>query len=145
LRILIIDESLTIRATLEELLHKDDRFVVVGSVSTMTDGRRLVEALQPDVITFDLMQAGDDGVDFLKGRRQRQDPPCVVISSRSADGELAPQALATGAAAWFEKSRLIAEAPFILREIQLAALVRFRERVAALERDLRFSGEADSS
>ena len=76
IRVLIADDSETMRAALAAVLGADPAFQVVGSAA---DGRAVVEqalALRPDVITMDVLMPGLDGLDAtaaidLDGSRKR--------------------------------------------------------------------------
>jgi two-component system chemotaxis response regulator CheB len=141
LRVLVIDDSLTIRATLEEILQKGGRCRVVGSASSVEEARVMIPALQPDVITLDLALPGADGMTFLDEMSAPLHAPAVVVSSSTGpDAEKTREAMARGAAACFDKSRVVAEGHRLLRAVQMAALDHLRERVAGLERELRLNG-----
>ncbi|WP_293967782.1 response regulator [Sphingomonas sp.] len=143
LRVLVVDDSLTIRATLEEILQRGDRCRVVGSAATIEEARALILSQDPDVITLDLALPGMDGLSFLDERKAPHLAPSIVISSSTPPGTPASrEAMARGAAACFDKGRLVAEGPRLVRELQLAALTHLRQRVAKLERDLKLSGQS---
>ncbi len=141
LRVLVVDDSLTIRATLEEILQKAGRCRVIGSASSVEEARQMVPALQPDVITLDLALPGTDGLSFLDEIATPLHAPAVVVSSATGPGsEASRDALSRGAAACFDKSRLVAEGHRLVRAVQLAALDHLRHRVAGLERELKLNG-----
>lgn len=143
LRVLVVDDSLTIRAALEEILQQGGRCQVVGSASSVEEARVLVEALNPDVLTLDLALPGEHGLTFLDERTGEDDAPSVVISSTTRPGTPASlEAIARGAISTFDKSRLVADAGALVRDVQFAALQHLRKKVAQLERDLRLSGRA---
>jgi CheY-like chemotaxis protein len=87
--ILIVDDEVTTRDTLTELLERDGREIV-----TAGDGKEALELLakvpRPCLIVLDLMMPGMDGWKFLQ--RQSADPsianiPTIVLSSsRSSAG-----------------------------------------------------------
>lgn len=141
LRVLVVDDSLTIRATLEEILQKGGRCRVVGSASSVEEARVMIPALQPDVITLDLALPGADGMSFLDEMSAPLHAPAVVVSSATApDTEISRQAIARGAAACFDKKKLVSEGHRLLRAVQMAALDHLRDRVAGLERELKING-----
>jgi chemotaxis response regulator CheB len=141
LRVLVVDDSLTIRATLEEVLQKGGRCRVVGSASSVEEARLMIPALQPDVITLDLALPGADGMTFLDEMSSPLHAPAVVVSSSTGPGsEKSQEAMARGAAACFDKSRVVSEGHRLLRAVQMAALDHLRARVAGLERELRLKG-----
>ena len=58
---------------------------------------RLVEQLNPDVITTDLMMPELDGVGFVRAQMARRPMPILVVSIASESGELVLAALEAGA------------------------------------------------
>lgn len=143
LRVLVVDDSLTIRATLEEVLQRGDSCRVVGSAASIAEANQLISTLDPDVVTLDLALPDADGLTFLDARTGPDQAPVIVISSSTAAGTPASrEAIARGAVACFDKSRLVADGGRIRREIQQLGLENLRRRVARLERELRLTASA---
>jgi two-component system chemotaxis response regulator CheB len=121
IRILIVDDSVTIRAMLEQVIAGDPDCIVVGVAADAGAAKDLVATSWPDVITLDLTMPGIGGLGFLRELQNVSHPPVLVISSTTKDG--APEtaeALAEGAAACFDKSRLMQEMPRFLRTLKRA-------------------------
>jgi CheY-like chemotaxis protein len=101
--VLVVDDEADIRDCLAALLKRDHH-----SVATAADGAQALEYLRrhprPRLILLDLAMPGMDGWDFLHARQRRprlRRVPVVVFSAAPAD--LAPEALALGVAAVFQK------------------------------------------
>jgi chemotaxis response regulator CheB len=115
LRVLVIDDSLTIRAMLEQILNGLPNCRVVGIASDVAAARMLMERDRPNLITLDLMMPGIGGLDFLDELASRAHCPIVVVSSTTKDGTpAADEALARGADACFDKAKIVSEAPAFL-------------------------------
>ena len=111
LRVLVIDDSLTIRAMVEEIVQHEPGCRVVGTASDVVTARRMLIDLQPNVITLDLAMPGIDGLSFLDELRSRKHAPIVVVSSSTTDGAAATaEALAHGADACFDKAKVVSDA-----------------------------------
>jgi two-component system chemotaxis response regulator CheB len=107
LRVLVVEDSLTIRKRLVAVLRGDARFEVVGEAE---DGRKAIElcmATRPDVITMDMMLPHVNGLSATEQIMAHCPTPIVIVSASFNRGELFTtyDALAAGAVDVFEKPR----------------------------------------
>ncbi|MCA9846851.1 MAG: chemotaxis response regulator protein-glutamate methylesterase [Dehalococcoidia bacterium] len=104
IRVLVVDDSTTIRAILRRLLDANDDIEVVGSAA---DGRQALEAvdrLKPDVVTLDVEMPNLDGLQTLELLFQQHPVPVVMCSSLTSEGAAATiRALELGAVDFIEK------------------------------------------
>jgi len=122
LRVLVIDDSLTIRAMLEELIEREPSCRVVGVASNASEARSKINDLIPNVVTLDLNMPGVDGMTFLDQLRGKVHPPVVVVSSATSAGSLqAAEAMKRGAYACFDKGRILSDAAGFVRLLRTAA------------------------
>ena len=97
-RVLIIDDSSVVRTILSRELSKDPGLEVVGTATDPYVARDKIVELKPDVLTLDMEMPRMDGLTFLKKLMRYQPMPVVVVSSLTeAGGELAMEALSSGA------------------------------------------------
>lgn len=104
-RVLVVDDSLTARKHLAEVLGTDPELEVAGEAE---DGRRAIELcreLHPDVITLDMMLPIMSGVAVTEYLMAYCPTPILIVSSSTNRGELYKtyDALAAGAVDVFEK------------------------------------------
>jgi chemotaxis response regulator CheB len=120
--VLVIDDSLTIRGIIESVLEKDGAWELIGPASDIDHARALIRERRPDVITLDLAMPGTGGLAFLDELQGSDHPPVVVVSSSTRpDSSEAEEAKRKGAFACFDKARLVAEAPRLMRVLHKAA------------------------
>jgi two-component system chemotaxis response regulator CheB len=120
-RVLVIDDSLTIRAILESILGRHRDIHIVGLASDVEEARHYLEERQPDVITLDLALPGLDGMDFLAELARAPHAPVLVVSSSTQDkSEKAKAAIEAGAFACFDKARLVQDAPRFVKVLRKA-------------------------
>ncbi len=106
-RVLVVEDSLTVRRRLVEVLSGDPDLEVVGEAE---DGKRAIElclSLKPDVITLDMMLPVMSGLSATEYIMAHQPTPIVIVSASTNRGELfhTYSALAAGALEVIEKPR----------------------------------------
>src|SRR5699024_7964787 len=105
IRVLVVDDSASIRELLSRLLRADGQFEVVGTARDGEEAVARAARLHPDVITMDLHLAKLDGVLATRQIMSETPTPIVVVSSSatSRDVGLAFDALQAGAVTVLEK------------------------------------------
>lgn len=119
IRIVVVDDSLTIRAMIETLLERDCRFEVVGIARDGEEAIDLVAREKPDVVTLDIAMPGKDGMTILDEIMAMDPCPVIMLSSLMRDGApIMAEALDRGAAACFNKAMIAREATRFIRLIK---------------------------
>ncbi|ATC32012.1 chemotaxis response regulator protein-glutamate methylesterase [Caulobacter vibrioides] len=97
-RVLIVDDSATVRQTLTTVLESDPEIEVIGVASDPFVAARRIRDEVPDVITLDVEMPRMDGITFLRKLMAQHPVPVVMCSSLVEDGaETLMQALEAGA------------------------------------------------
>lgn len=121
-RVLVVDDSVTIRAMIENVLERDGRMDIAGIASNAERAEHLIAITDPDVITLDIRMPGMDGLELLDRIMEKKPRPAVMLSSLAVRGDaIRAECLARGAAACFNKSEIFSDAKGLVRLIQLAA------------------------
>ena len=98
IRVLIVDDSATVRQTLTEVLGSDPQIEVLGVASDPYVAARRIRDEVPDVITLDVEMPRMDGITFLRKLMAQHPIPVVMCSSLTEAGsETLFQALSAGA------------------------------------------------
>ncbi|OQW95035.1 MAG: chemotaxis response regulator protein-glutamate methylesterase [Beggiatoa sp. IS2] len=107
-RVLIIDDSAYIRKVIKKMLSRSPFIEVIGTASDGEEALELVEQLNPDVITLDMVMPRLDGLGFLRAQMRRKPVRVVIVSinSESSDGVL--EALELGAIDFVHKPTSLA-------------------------------------
>lgn len=107
IKVLIVDDSESVRNTLIKILSQDSEIEVIGAASDPYEAVSLISENLPDVITLDIEMPRMNGLTFL-GKLMKQHPiPVVVISSIVGEGsEIGIRALQLGAKEIISKPKL---------------------------------------
>ena len=126
-KVLVVDDSKTIRTILSKIFSSDPMFEVCGMAEKPSDVEALILKHRPDVITLDIHMPEMDGVTLLKTIiTPKYHIPTVMISSISmAEGPMVLDALENGAVDYIQKpemSEIEKVTPFILEKVRTAAM-----------------------
>jgi two-component system chemotaxis response regulator CheB len=107
IRVLVVEDSLTVRRQLCDVIASDPGLELVGEASDGQQAIDLCAALRPDVISMDMMMPGTTGLAATEHIMAHTPTPILVVSASINRGELFEtyQALAAGAVDVFEKPR----------------------------------------
>ena len=106
-RVLIIDDSASVRQTLTEILSSDPGIEVIGTASDPFVAARRIQQEVPDVITLDVEMPRMDGITFLRKLMAQHPVPVVMCSSLVEDrSDTLLQALEAGAVDIILKPRI---------------------------------------
>lgn len=86
IRVLIVDDSPTVRRILSDTLAGDRGFSVVGCAPDPFVARDMILELKPDVVTLDIEMPRMDGLTFLRKIMRYNPLPVVIISSLGQAG-----------------------------------------------------------
>lgn len=105
-RVLVVDDSATVRSLLTRELGRDSRLEVVGAAEDAYRARDMIVETKPDVITLDLAMPRMDGLEFIEILMKHWPIPIVVLSSIVEEQrEKGVRALELGAVEVFAKPR----------------------------------------
>lgn len=92
IRVLIVDDSPTMRALLRHHLTSDPDIRVVGEAADPLEAREAIKSLDPHVVTLDVEMPNMNGLEFLARLMRLRPTPVVMVSTltqKGADATLA--------------------------------------------------------
>jgi two-component system chemotaxis response regulator CheB len=144
IRVLIIDDSATVRQTLAMVLQEDPAIEVLGVAADPFAAARQIRDEVPDVITLDVEMPRMDGITFLRKLMAQHPIPVVMCSSLVESGsDTLLQALEAGAVDIILKPRIGAadhlaeEKAHICEVVKAAATARVKIRAQRASRAIR--------
>lgn len=107
IRVLIADDSLTVRKRLAHILEADSGFTVAGEAENGIEAVERCRLLRPDVITMDMMMPVMNGVAATEQIMAYSPTPILVVSASINRGEVLNtfDAIAAGAVEVIEKPK----------------------------------------
>jgi two-component system chemotaxis response regulator CheB len=104
----VIDDSAYVRKVVKEILSRSPFVEVVGTARDGLEALDVVERLEPDVVTCDLIMPELDGVGFVREQMQRRPVPIIIMSIANETAEAALTALDAGAIDFVQKPTALA-------------------------------------
>jgi two-component system chemotaxis response regulator CheB len=125
MRVLIVDDSLTIRAMVEQILSKIQGVEIIGPACDADEAALLIQKCRPDVITLDIAMPGMDGLAFLQHLMANDPRPVIMVSSMTQAGSAAcEEALRLGATHCFSKSKIVSDSAEFCKIVAQAYAMR---------------------
>lgn len=128
-RVLIVDDSATVRQTMAEILGDDPEIEVIGTAGDPFAAARRIMKEVPDVITLDVEMPRMDGITFLKKLMVQHPIPVVMCSSLVESGsQTLMQALEAGAVDIIQKPKVGIAEQLHESKIQICDIVKAAAR-----------------
>jgi len=137
-RVLVVDDSATMRRLLSDILSADPEIEVIGGAPEPAVARTMIKELNPDVITLDVEMPHMNGLEFLEKIMRLRPMPVVMVSTLTQRGaEVTLEALELGAVDYFAKPKenaaalLVSSATELAEKVKTAARANVRARTTA--------------
>lgn len=101
IKVLIVDDSATMRAILRDYIEADPDIRVVGEAADPIEARAAIKLLNPDIITLDINMPRMSGLDFLEKLMKLRPTPALIISGEN--GKVRSNVLNQGAVGFISK------------------------------------------
>jgi len=105
-KVLIVDDSATMRSLLKTVLRQDKEIEVVGDAADAYEARDKIKDLEPDVLVLDIEMPKMSGLEFLEKVMRLRPMPVIMLSGSTQKGAKDTiQALSIGAFECLEKPK----------------------------------------
>ncbi|MBI4052389.1 MAG: response regulator [Elusimicrobia bacterium] len=111
-KVLVVDDSPLMRATIRSMLEENG-CEVVGEAVDAKEAVTHFKALNPDLVTLDLILPGDSGLVALRNIRKLNPKANVLVVTATGQDQIDKQAISLGA-------RGVLRKPFDLQELNTA-------------------------
>ncbi|MFN3673238.1 MAG: chemotaxis response regulator protein-glutamate methylesterase [Bosea sp. (in: a-proteobacteria)] len=149
IRVLIVDDSASVRQVMTKILSEDPGIAVTGAASDAFAAARRLQAELPDVIILDIEMPGMDGLTFLRKIMAQRPIPVIICSTLTEAGSRALfDALEAGAVDVLPKPRidtrnaLMETADRLRHAVRAAAQARLRPREPRLAVEKKLTADA---
>jgi len=85
-RVLVVDDSATMRGLITATLQADPEIEVVGQAADPNEARQAIKSLSPDVVTLDIEMPNMDGLAFLEKIMRLRPTPVIMVSTLTQAG-----------------------------------------------------------
>ncbi|PWB94364.1 MULTISPECIES: protein-glutamate methylesterase/protein-glutamine glutaminase [Methylosinus] len=85
-RVLIVDDSPTMRGLIAATLCRDPAISVVGEAADPLEARQAIKTLDPDVVTLDVEMPNMNGLDFLEKIMRLRPTRVIMVSTMTERG-----------------------------------------------------------
>jgi two-component system chemotaxis response regulator CheB len=85
-RVLVVDDSPTMRGLIKAVLRSDPGIEVIGEAGDAMEARTAIKQLNPDVITLDVEMPNMNGLEFLEKIMQLRPMPVIMVSTLTHRG-----------------------------------------------------------
>lgn len=86
IRVLVVDDSATMRSLIAATLRQDPEIEVLGFANDPLEAREAIKQLNPDVITLDVEMPRMNGLEFLEKIMRLRPTPVVMVSTLTHAG-----------------------------------------------------------
>ncbi|MBN4059188.1 chemotaxis-specific protein-glutamate methyltransferase CheB [Endomicrobium sp. AH-315-J14] len=131
IRVLIAEDSPTVRELLIAIFGGDDQVDVVGTAVDGAEALKMTHELRPDLVTMDVEMPGMNGLEATARIMREVPTPVVIVSGHEVDG-MAEEALGVGALALVPKPVSPLHRDYDKRREELLRVVRAMAAVSVV-------------
>src|SRR6185369_3088327 len=124
IRTVVVDDSAFVRKVVRDMLSSSPQIDVVGMARNGEDALEMVEQLNPDVVTCDLIMPELDGVGFVRKQMSRKPLPILILTASPEDASQVLEALDAGAVDFIQKPTALANDELLFMREELIQKVK---------------------
>jgi len=118
MNIVIVDDSVLVRARLERLLAENPRLKIVGHAGNSGEALQVITERKPEAVILDISMPGENGIEALKKIKNINKNIVVIILTNYTGKQFKASCYKAGADYFFDKSLEFQLVPDVLGELQ---------------------------
>ncbi|MBC2581455.1 chemotaxis-specific protein-glutamate methyltransferase CheB [Clostridium sp. DJ247] len=136
IKVLIVDDSPTIRELMTYILNSDENIEVIGVANSGEEAIKFIERSKPDIITMDINMSGMNGFEATRRIMETNPVPIIVVTGLfdSQDVSKTFQAIDAGAVSVIEKPIGVADVNFQQVSQNIINMVKLMSEVKVIKR-----------
>jgi two-component system chemotaxis response regulator CheB len=136
IKVLVVDDSPTIREIMKDILTSDKDIEVIGAVSNGEEAIRFMGKNKPDIITMDIDMPKMNGFEATRRIMETTPVPIVIITAlfNSKDIDRTFQAMEAGAVSVIEKPTAITDGDFDKAAQNIVHMIKLMSEIKVIKR-----------
>lgn len=136
IKVLVVDDSPTIREIMKDILSSDKDIEVIGAVSNGEEAIRFMGKNKPDIITMDIDMPKMNGFEATRKIMETTPVPIVIITAlfNSKDIDRTFQAMEAGAVSVIEKPTAITDDDFDKASQNIVHMIKLMSEIKVIKR-----------
>ena len=115
MRVLLVDDSATVRERLKGLFSEVPKVEIIGEAGDGTEALELVRRLNPEVLILDIQMPDGGGIELLRKVKIINRSVMVIVLTNLSERQYRQKCLDAGADYFFDKSSEFNEVAAVLR------------------------------
>lgn len=128
MKVLIVDDSKIVCEGLQRMLINVAGVEIVGQAHNAKGALRSISNLKPDIVTLDIRLHNSNGIEVLKGIRDKKLPIKVIVLTNYPYPQYREKCMELGADFFFDKVKEIEKIPSVIEEFVKAKLGNMKHK-----------------
>lgn len=136
IKVLVVDDSPTIREIMKDILGSDKDIEVIGVASNGEEALRFMEKNKPDIVTMDIDMPKMNGFEATRKIMETTPVPIVIITAlfNSKDIDRTFQAMEAGAVSVIEKPTAVTGSDFDKEAQNIVHMIKLMSEIKVIKR-----------
>lgn len=104
LKVLIVDDAISIRESLKKILSSLSSIEVIGEAGSIADAKKILDESKPELTLLDLNLSDGSGIELLKEIKTGENPHTVIILTNFSAPQYKTKSFENGADYFLDKS-----------------------------------------
>lgn len=143
IKVLVVDDSPTIREIMKDILSSDKDIEVIGVASNGEEAIRFMEKNKPDIVTMDIDMPGMNGFEATRRIMETTPVPIVIVTAlfNSKNIDRTFQAMEAGAVSVIEKPTAVTGDDFDKAAQNIIHIIKLMSEVKVIKRKTTYTNK----